>query len=56
VIYRALIPKENTKQKCIKAAVKVFAEKGFRDATEGQSWQRAGAANHNAIDGWHAQL
>ena len=44
------IPKENTKQKLIEAAIKVFAEKGFRDATVRQICKLAGAANINAVN------
>ena len=43
-------PKETTKQKLIKAAIKVFAEKGFRDATVRQICKQAGTANINAVN------
>ena len=46
----ASIPKENTKQKLIEAAIKVFAEKGFRDATVRQICKQAGTANINAVN------
>lgn len=44
------VPKETTKQKLIKAAIKVFAEKGFRDATVRQICKKAGTANINAVN------
>ncbi|MCP3871646.1 MAG: TetR/AcrR family transcriptional regulator [Desulfobacteraceae bacterium] len=44
------IPKETTQQKLIKAAIKVFAEKGFRDATVRQICKQAGTANINAVN------
>lgn len=44
------IPKETTQQKLIKAAIKVFAEKGFRDATVRQICKLAGTANINAVN------
>jgi AcrR family transcriptional regulator len=44
------IPNETTRQKLIKAAIKVFAEKGFRDATVRQICKQAGASNINAIN------
>lgn len=44
------IPNETTQQKLIKAAIKVFAEKGFRDATVRQICKQAGTANINAIN------
>lgn len=43
-------PKETTQQKLIKAAIKVFAEKGFRDATVRQICKQAGTANINAVN------
>ena len=43
-------PKETTQQKLIKSAIKVFAEKGFRDATVRQICKQAGAANINAVN------
>jgi TetR/AcrR family transcriptional regulator, regulator of cefoperazone and chloramphenicol sensitivity len=43
-------PKEPTKQKLFKAAIKVFAENGFRDATVRQICKQAGAANINAVN------
>jgi len=46
----AAIPKENTKQKLTKAAIQVFAEKGFRDATVRQICKQAGTANINAVN------
>ena len=42
--------KETTKQKLIKAAIKVFAQKGFRDATVRQIVKLAGTANINAVN------
>ena len=45
-----LNPKETTQQKLIKAAIKVFAEKGFRDATVRQICKQAGTANINAVN------
>ena len=44
------VPKETTKQKLIKAAIKVFAEKGFRNATVRQICKKAGTANINAVN------
>ena len=44
------IPKETTQQKLTKAAIKVFAEKGFRDATVRQICKQAGTANINAVN------
>jgi AcrR family transcriptional regulator len=44
------IPKETTQEKLIKAATKVFAEKGFRDATVRQICKQAGTANINAVN------
>lgn len=44
------IPKETTRQKLIKAAIKLFAEKGFRDATVRQICKQAGTANINAVN------
>ncbi len=43
-------PEEATQQKLIKAAIKVFAEKGFRDATVRQICKQAGSANINAVN------
>ena len=45
-----LNPIETTQQKLIKAAIKVFAEKGFRDATVRQICKQAGTANINAVN------
>jgi AcrR family transcriptional regulator len=42
--------KATTKQKLINAAIKVFAEKGFRDATVRQIVKQAGTANVNAVN------
>jgi AcrR family transcriptional regulator len=42
--------KETTKQKLIKVAIRVFAEKGFRDATVRQICKQAGTANINAVN------
>lgn len=42
--------KETTQQKLMKAAIKIFAEKGFRDATVRQICKQAGAANINAVN------
>ena len=42
--------KETTKQKLIKSAINVFAEKGFRDATVRQIVKQAGTANINAVN------
>ncbi len=44
------IPKETTQQKLFKAAIKVFAEKGFRDATVRQICKQAETANINAVN------
>ena len=43
-------PKATTKEKLIKAAITVFAEKGFRDATVRQIVKQAGTANINAVN------
>ena len=46
----SFIRKETTQQKLIRAAIKVFAEKGFRDATVRQICKQAGTANVNAVN------
>jgi AcrR family transcriptional regulator len=43
-------PEETTRQRLFGAAIKVFAEKGFRDATVRQICKQAGAANINAVN------
>ena len=42
--------KETTRRKLIEAAIAVFAEKGYRDATVRQICKRAGTANINAVN------
>lgn len=43
-------PKETTRQRLLSAATRVFAEKGFRDATVRQICKQAGTANINAVN------
>ena len=43
-------PKKPTQQKLFEAAIKVFAEKGFRDATVRQICKQAQTANINAVN------
>jgi AcrR family transcriptional regulator len=43
-------PQRTTQQKLIQAAMEVFAEKGFRDATIRQICKQAGTANINAVN------
>jgi len=44
------IKSENTKKRLFNAGVKVFAEKGYRDATVREICKKAGAANINAVN------
>ena len=43
-------PEETTKKRLFKAAIRIFAEKGFRDATVREICKQAGAANINAVN------
>lgn len=42
--------RETTRQKLINAAIHIFAEKGFRDATVREICRKAGTANVNAVN------
>ena len=43
-------PQMTTRQKLVRAAIKVFADNGFRDATVRQICKQAGTANINAVN------